>query len=137
MAAGTPLSGKNAKVRVGSTNVLYAVEWRVRPMADKLDFSNFEGGGFRDFIAGLVQITLSLSGWTDVGANIYEGNLDLVAGGTLSNVLLYWSGTTGPNWSLPSAFIESMEETARVEDLVRYSGEISGKGTFSYPTGNL
>lgn len=124
-------------MRINTTFVWYAAEWRVRPQADALDFSNFEGQGYRNWISGLLQLTATVSGWQDVGLNTYEGDHDLIAGAILANMRLYYQSATGPHWSLTSVFVEDVEETARVEDLIRYTTNVKAKGTWVYPTGNL
>ena len=54
MAAGTPLSAKNCKVRINNT-VLYNSKWTATPESAMLDTSNMEGAGFEDQIGGLVN----------------------------------------------------------------------------------
>lgn len=137
MAAGTPYSAHQAVLRVGTTVVLYGTEWDVDPNSAMLEVSNFEGNGFRDFIRGLRQITLTARGWWDGGANMHEGTLGVIDGATLANVRAHTSGTSSPFWSLPSAIVERCRCTARVDDLLRYDATFHGKGAFVAPTGNV
>ena len=135
MAAGTPLSAKNAKVRVnGST--LYAVKWDVDPTSDMLDISNFEGGGYRNFIEGLKQATVTVEGWWDGGANPFDVPLSIKNGSILTNFRCYVSDTTGPYWDFPSAIVEGTPMSADVGMEIKWRFTVRAKGTYTFPTGN-
>lgn len=140
MPAGTPQAAHSSKVRFevgGTPRTLYATEWEEDESAEELDFSNFESGGYRTRIPGLKNLRMTISGWVDVGANPHDTPLFLNSGQTLTNVGAYYSGTAGPLWLMPSALVVNVRETARVDDMVRYTATLLSKGTYTLPTGNL
>lgn len=133
MAAGTPLSAKNCKVRINNA-VLYNAKWTATPESAYLDTSNMEGGGFEDQIAGLRKLDVHLEGWWDAGANPYDSPLNLLDGQVVSFVL-YTSDTGSPAWS-GTALVKGMPMTADVKDAIRYTIDMKAKGSFNTPTGN-
>lgn len=135
MAAGTPISGKSAKVRVNNT-AHYAEEWDVEPEADLLDANSFEGGGYKDYIAGLFGAGFTVRGWYDAGANPFDAPMNIQIGTVLTNVKIYVNDTTGPFWNFPKAIVATTPHKANVKGRVELSFTAKGKGTFSYPTGN-
>lgn len=137
MPAGTPYSAKNAKARVNG-NVLFNVNWTVTPESDLLDTSNKEGGGKKDYIAGLSGVKVHVEGWFDVGANMYDSPLSIFDGAELNNVFLYLGAdTSGPGWFFPKIIVGPAPMMADVHDLIKYTFDANGKGTWSYPSGNL
>src|ERR1700721_1701916 len=118
---GVPLSAKNAKVRINTSNILYAVKWTVTPEANLLDVSNFEGGGFEDQIAGLLKLSYTVEGWWDATGNITAAPLNIAAGFILSNVFLYTNDVTGPYWNMASSIIGPVQVSAAGHRLLKYT----------------
>jgi hypothetical protein len=132
MAAGTPLSAKNCKVRINST-VLYNSKWTATPETAMLDTSNMEGMGFEDEIGGLRKLDVHVEGWWDAGANPYDTPLNL-QDGQVVNFVLYTNDIGSPSWS-GSALVKGMPMTADVKDLIKYTLDMKAKGQFFTPAG--
>lgn len=137
----TPRSAKNAKVRIG-TQILVAKKWTVTPKSDKLDVSNFEGGGFYEFIGGLVQADVEIEFDMDAAAvNATGNNYDIPniqpGNNNTAVVKLFLNDTTSPFWSFPNFFIETMPNTADVKQTQQGRLTGSGSGQFLYPTGTF
>jgi hypothetical protein len=148
MAAFRPLSAKNAKVRistfVGTTetiNVYTAKKWSVNPTADELDTTNFEGDGFGDRIAGILDAEFTVDADWDSNNNNYLDPPDIVPGAEIFNVKLFLDGdepismTTDPRfWFFPSALVLSVPSNAEVRGLLTISFTAKNKGIY-YPPG--
>jgi hypothetical protein len=134
MAAGTPLSAKNAKVRINGA-VLFNTKWTATPESAMLDTSNMEGGGYEDQIAGLSKLDIHIEGWWDAGANPYDEPLNLQNGETVEFVL-YTSDIGSPFWA-GTALVKGMPMTADVKDLVKYTIDMKAKGAFDVPEGDV
>lgn len=137
----TPFSAKNARVRIGGA-VFTAKAWLVTPKTDKIDTTNFEGGGFGDAIGGIVEAEISIddSDW-DGQANPYDNPPNLRPGQVVP-VQLYVNApgaapaVGGPSWSFAQALVLEVPSQARVRESVKLpSIKLYGKGTFSYPGG--
>jgi hypothetical protein len=136
MAAGTPYSAKNAKVRVNG-QVLYAAEWEVTPETNWLDTSNFEGAGFETQVAGLRKCEVTIRGWWDGGRNMHDTPLSIQDGTELANVRCHIADTTSPYWSFPLLDVVGVPVTAQVAEKVMYEFRGKAQGSFTYPTGNV
>jgi hypothetical protein len=133
MAAGTPLSAKNCKVRINNT-ILYNSKWTATPETAMLDTSNMEGMGFEDEIGGLRKLDVHVEGWWDAGANPYDAPLNL-QDGQVVNFVLFTNDLGSPSWS-GSALVKGMPMTADVKDLIKYTLDMKAKGQFNTPTGS-
>jgi hypothetical protein len=133
MAAGTPLSAKNCKVRINGA-VLYNSKWQATPETALLDTSNMEGAGLEDCIAGLRKLDIHIEGWWDAGANPYDAPLSLQDGQIVSFVL-YTNDIGSPNWS-GTGLVKGMPMTADVKDLIKFTLELKAKGSFNTPSGD-
>lgn len=134
MAAGTPLSAKAAKVRIGATT-MYHTSWDVEDVTNFADTTNFESAGWAEQVACIRQFKVRLSGWLDVGANPFD--TPNISSGQRVNLNLYYQNTAGPVWAMPTFDIESAKVTANVKEEIKL--EITGKTSASAtdPTGNL
>jgi hypothetical protein len=133
MAAGTPLSAKNCKVRINNS-VLYNSKWTATPETAMLDTSNMEGAGFEDEIGGLRKLDVRVEGWWDAGANPYDSPLNLQDGQVVTFVL-YTNDIGSPCWT-GTALVKGMPMTADVKDLIKYTLDMKAKGQFYTPTGD-
>ena len=132
----TPFSAKNAKVRYSATTAITMKEWSVEHDVGEIDTSNFEGAGYTDRIAGLKDVTITLTMDYDSGAN----PLDITGfypGSNVTNLRLYLNDTTSPYWSFPSAICLKVSEPAKVKEGMPITFTLKNKGTFSLPTGNF
>lgn len=136
MAAGTPLSAKDAVVRIAST-VHYAMEWEVDPEKNFDDTTNFEGGGFGTQIGCIRNAKFRISGWWDSGANPFDTPLFLYDGYRLNTVRLYLGGASSTvYWLFPYADVLNIVHGSKVDQKVNLTINCKNYGTFSYPTGN-
>jgi hypothetical protein len=140
MAAGTPKSAKNAKVRIGAVGggqnfVLYAASWKVEPEVNYDDTTSFEDQGFETQAPCVAKATVEISGFFDAGANPYDGPPQIRPGSQISAKLFLEDGA--PAWDFPKLDITTAPMTAEVKGVLKIT--INGKawGSFSYPTGNF
>lgn len=126
----------NASVRING-NTLIAKKWEVNNKADKLDVSNFEGGGFKEYIGGMVDcdVSIEFDWYGTAGGNPFDAPLSILPSTALTNVRLYVNGTAGPFWSFPSFFVESVTNTADTKQQMTLRVTGSSTGTFTDPTG--
>lgn len=133
---GVPKSAKNAQVRIGSATH-FATSWDVNPSAEELETSNFEGVGYTDRIAGLIDCEVTVEGWFDTSANPFDSPLSLAAGNVITNLKLYLNTTAGPFWLFPSFQILTSPMTGvQVKGLLPFKFTGKNKGIFSAPTGS-
>ena len=127
-------SARNASVRFNTT-VVTAKRWTVTPRADAHDSTNFEGGGFQEETTGIRGVDVSIE-LDDNGALNYftDSNVALSAGAITLTVKLYLNTTSGPFWSFPLLWIESVAMNADIRQAMAIT--ITGKshGPFAYPT---
>jgi hypothetical protein len=128
----TPVSAKNAKVRIGAT-VYTARRWNVNPTAEELDITNFEGAGFADRISGIVDAEITVDADWDSAASNFANPPNIVTGQTLLNVKLFLNDTTGAFWNFPSVLVTTTPVTAEVRGKVEVSFTAKSKGIFTYP----
>ena len=124
-------SARNAAVRFGAITVT-AKRWQVTSRAEKLDTSNFEGGGYTENIAGLRSIDVTIE-FNDSAIYAYFATGLITAGALFANVKLYLNSTSGPFWDLPYLFIESVQQSADVHQAMELTLTGSNHGPFAYP----
>lgn len=127
----TPLSAKNAVVRVNGA-VVACKEWNVEPKDDGNDTTNFEGAGFGDSIGSIIDCDITLTFDYDSAAPQYETPPALMAGQTISNLLLYTNGVGSKKWTFPSARVKSSPMNAAVRDNLKGTCALVAKGSFSF-----
>lgn len=130
-----PLSAKNAKVRIDGA-VFTAKSWSVVPKTDKIDTTNFEGGGFAQSIHGIESCEVSVEADWDGDANPFDSPPNVQPNVELVNVRLFISQTTGPCWVFPLLNVFEAPNSANVREAVKISFKAEGNGTFTYPTGS-
>lgn len=127
----TQLSAKNAVVRVNGSAVV-SKRWVVTPKADALDVTNFEGGGYGDYIAGIVEADITIEFDFDSSNPQYSNPPNLAAGQTISNLLLYTNGTSSAKWTFASALVTESPNEAAVRDALKGTATLKSKGSFSF-----
>jgi len=132
MAAFTPLSAKNAKVRIGSY-VLTAKVWRVDPKGDAYDITNFEGGGYADWGSGILEAEFTVEGDWDSANDPYTNPPNLNVGTVISTVNLYTNGTSSASWNFPTALIIATPQNAEVRGYISFAFTAKAKGSFTSP----
>jgi hypothetical protein len=130
----TPLSAKNAQVRIGSY-VFTAKSWRVNPTSDALDITNYEGGGFADFISGIIQAEFTIEADWDSAADPFANPPNIVVGAVLTNTALYTNlaSPASAHWSFPSALVTETPFTAVIRETLFTTVTCKSKGIFQYP----
>jgi hypothetical protein len=108
------IAGKTGIVVVDSGTIC-ATEWSVDFSVDRLDVSCFTGDGYREFIAGLKQVTGSITSLDD------PGSFDpaTLASVTLTNDDISFAG---------SAFL-NLAATTPVEGRVEYTYDVQFSGS--------
>lgn len=115
-----PLSGKNASVTIGM--VTYAFDSWKATMSDGLPkVTNFTGGGKAQFVSGVQECEVTLSGPYD------EGNQGFTLGTQYTLILGY---TSMVNLTVP-AILKKIEPDAKVEDAIRISLLFMVTGAFT------
>lgn len=132
--AHTPISGKNAKMRIGSY-VLAGKRWTGTYELDELDVTNFESGGYHECIGGVRKVTVQMDGDFNAAENMFDSPPLITDGDTISLVRLYLNGTDGPYWSIPTLLVRSVSNSAEVRGTVTFSISGTGSGVFVLPTG--
>lgn len=137
MAAFTPLSAKNAKVRitVNSTTsfVFTAKRWTVSPRVDPLDITNFEGEGFADWLGGIKECEFTIEADYDSLNDPFQDPPDLVAGSIIGPVLLYTDDIPSDHWNFPNVLVVETPMTAAVRELIGITITCKAKGAFMEP----
>lgn len=136
MAAGTPYSSKNAKIRINN-GTHYAMAWEASPETNPDDTTDFEAGGYATQVMCIHKCAFTMEGWFDGGANPFDFSYPLKAGQRLIGVLLYAYNTGGPYWSFPYADVLNVRFNARVDQKLNLTVSCTNWGAFAYPTGNI
>lgn len=96
---------------------------------DGLDVTGFESSGYADYIAGITELDCILEGDWDSASSQFSY---LAAGSTISNLLLYVSGTSSSKWTISSALVVDNQHGAEVRGLISFTASIKAKGSFSF-----
>jgi len=128
----TPLSAKNAQVRIG-TSVLTAKKWSVTPKTDALDITNFEGVGYGDYIGGIIDADISIEFDWDSAADSYANPPNLAPTAIVGPVKLYVNTTASAFWNFPLALVVEAPQNAEVRGLITGSVTMKSKGTYTAP----
>jgi len=125
------ISSKNARVRIDGTNFA-ATKWSVDVKADEIDITNFETGGFKDYLTSYVEAMISIDLFYDTTSGPFDTNLLSV--GSQPVILLYTQRDTAQEFfSFPASIVLSANVSAEVRDAVRVSVTARNKGAFLYP----
>jgi len=115
-----PLAGKAASVSIGTVSYAFD-EWKATIKNGLSKVTNFTGAGFAQFIAGITDAKVTLSGPYD------EGNMAFTVGNAYTLILGYTSMVT---LSVP-VLLESIEPDVKVEDAQRVSLSFQSTGSFT------
>ncbi len=118
------LAGKNAAVLIGSISFRFD-EWKVTLRNQLSKVTNFESQGYADYIDGITDGKITLSGPYD------QGNMSFTVGSSYDLILTYISGTT----LTVAALLESIDPDVKVEDAERVSLTFQSTGAFSAEIG--
>jgi hypothetical protein len=131
-------SGKNSKGFVGTSTAnveLPITGWAVNPGVEKAIFRNSKTGAFSVKETTFLDCSFSITVDYDLNANPYispNGALSLLGGGTFA-AQLYINGSTGANWSFPSAILEGNPQSVTVEGKVQTQFNFSSNGSWVEP----
>jgi len=144
----TPLSAKFAVVRFGQAftvqpgqtygpaGAIYTItakKWEVRPTADALDTTNFEGSGFATWLPGIYQADFTIEAdWDSVG-DPFTNPPNFVIGSYVTNVKLFTNTLNSAFWSFPTALIIETPMSAAVRETISFTFTCKAHGTFVYP----
>lgn len=141
-------SARNSRIRFEGVGIL-GLKWTVNTKVDEIDVSNFEGGGYADYIGGLWEADISFDAIVDSAAII--GNFITIYAGKTTGVVDFYMDigtavspyaavvTTQPattrRLTFPSLLITSVSIDAEVRSFVRMSVSAKNKGSYSLPSG--
>lgn len=138
----TPLSAKNAVVRYtqnyipNQTQPVYtftAKKWAVTPKVDALEITNFESGGFADWIPGITECDCVIDFDWDSANDEFLNPPNLTPGAIGGRFRLFTNGTNSAFWDFPNTLIVDTPQTAEVRGLVTGTLSFKSKGTFIPP----
>lgn len=134
--ASSVISCKNSRVQLNGANTYYATKWTVDIKADEIDVTNFESGGFTEYITAYVDSNISVDSIWNAAVNDFTAAGQINTGRVITNLKLFLSTAAGaPCFTFPSAIIISVTPDASVRDAMRYSFTARNQGSFSYPGG--
>jgi hypothetical protein len=133
---GTPLSAKNAVIRIGTTK-FYGSEWTVTPETAWDDTTNFEGNGYENQVACTRKCTVTMTAFWDRGQNPHDSPPGFQDGQELVNVYLYTNGINSPAWIFPLFDVIGVPVAAKVKEKLAITINGKAQGQFSYPTGSF
>lgn len=127
-------STKNSRVTAGLANtVLQAYKWTVEVRADEIDVTNFESGGFTDYLTSYVDAMGTVDAFWDKDDNQPFDDPPQLLPGQQTNLTLYMHTDLLNYFRFPIAIILSSTVDAAVRDVVRYNFTFRNKGPFYYP----
>lgn len=119
-------SGTSGAVLVGTVSYAFK-DWSLSMDAKLNETSNFNTGGYRTFISGLIGGDLSCSGPYDIGPVTSGGNMPLVAGASYSFTLKVNSTVT----FIVTALVGKIDVKTDVDGIatVNVTGKVNGAYT--------
>lgn len=134
-------SAKNAAVRIVTaslTVVITAKKWTVNMKTDKLDTTNFEGGGYSENIPGIYSADFTIE-VDENTTNYLTGVSDVVPGlhTYTTGLKLFMNGTSSPFWNFPSYLIESFAHNSDVRTTMGATITGCNHGQFYTPVGTI
>jgi len=132
-------STKNARVEVGTPfSTLEATKWTVEARADEIDVTNFESGGYTDYLTSYIDANGTVDAFWDKSTNVPFADPPLVLPGNQLAVRLHLhKNTVDAYYDFPVAIILSSSVDAAVRDVIRYNFTFRNKGYFVYPGATL
>lgn len=136
------VSTRNARVLVkeltnGIQSVILGTRWTVDVNADEIDVTNFESGGFVEYLASYLQAMISVDGFYEpVGFPIATNGFAFCAPGNFVELTLYATRANAQDFfHFPRAVVLTAHTEAAVRDAVRVSFTARNDGKFDYPSG--
>jgi hypothetical protein len=131
-------STKNARVSVipyggGASSDLIATKWTVEVRADEIDITNFESGGFTDYLTSYVDAMGTVDGFWDKANNAPFAGPPSILVGDQPALTLYMHTENLNYYRFPVVIILSSTTDVSVRDVVRYNFSFRNKGIFYYP----
>lgn len=128
------ICGYNSKVRVGAT-VVTAHSSTVNVDTQEIDVTNFEGGGFADFLMCILAATSTIDAHWDALADPLDDPPNLRPAQIIANFFVYVNTLAGPFWSFPLATVKSFNFKTGAKEAVAFTSMVRNKGAFLFPTG--
>lgn len=116
----TPVAGKSGSFHVGSASFAFD-KWESNDKVGLPEVTNFNSGGYRDFVVGIIQGEITASGAYD------ENNMTL----TLGQVGTVTCSVDGTISLTATAAVENIKLTDDVKDAVRVAVTFQKKGAFT------
>lgn len=127
-------SGRNARVTINGTS-FKCKKWSVVDKNPGLDVTDFESGGFGEYIASVRDADITIELDLDITASV--DSFDVAYPGATPAINIYVNSAAAPaavsgaKWTFPSVYIEENSNMTGVREAV--TGTIKGKasGTFT------
>ncbi len=154
----TPYAAWNSRISINFV-VFAAYRWSVNMKSEDIDATNFEGGGFEEWVTfvGQAGVGLGLDGVgsaapanrTVVGCDLSAeafwdaannplsgaGVLKLLPGTQIANVVFYVNNSQVKSWLFPFVKVSTATVDAEVKGGVKFSFTGKSDGRFSVPQG--
>ena len=129
-----PLSAKNARVQVGSTN-LFKSEWNIVFRNPPINSTNFEGGGFHEEISSVDSAVLTVRGLWNSAANEFANPPNIVSGRHIGPVTVYHDLSNTVAASFSNMRVEQVTTRGSVEGGIEFEFTANSVGPFTAPDG--
>ncbi len=137
------ISTRNARVRVTelTTNTvanILATHWTVEVRSDEIDVTNFETGGFAQFLPSYVEAHISVDGFYETGGTPFTNGIagaGLILSGNYVSIFCYMNRQNVLNnaFRFDAAWIMTASGSSAVRDAARVSFTAKNFGQFFYP----
>jgi len=130
------ITGQEGSVKVGANSVAEIAEWSIDVSTDTAETTNFDGNGWKEYIATLSEWSGSITGNYDPSDTTGQKALiNAFFNKTKVTLTLFVDKINNVKFS-GDAYITSLPITVNVGDKVEFSCEFQGTGALAYDDGN-
>lgn len=130
------ITGQEGSVRVGVNSVAEISEWSIDASSDTAETTNFDGNGWKEYIATLSEWSGNITGNFDpYDTTGQKALINAFFNKTKVLLNLFVDKNNGIKFS-GEAYITSLPVTVNVGDKVEFSCEFQGTGALVYDDGN-
>ena len=128
-----PYSARNAGVTYNAV-VYTAKQWNISEEVDALETTNFEGAGYKEFIAGPRQVTWSIEFDDPAAATLTDAWVTGLSASVLK-LFLNKVANVGAYWQVTTPFIRSVNYRADPKGTMSVTIQGTGSSTYVRATG--
>lgn len=132
---GKPRTGKGGRCTIANTIVKHITASTITPHVADCDVSCVEGNGYEEHAGDIVGASVELSLNWNSAQNYYD--MGLVAGGFVTNVLIYISVSDNLFWTFAQLFITSPPMRIQLRQATTVTISAVTDGPFTYPAGSV